>query len=154
MKLTRGSPGRDVGHWTSPILRDPSGGIETVMAAYETSAARSPLNISPGSFVERCRVVAAKIGTSEVPSTVAVGISTPCEGRLAQAPRTNAIEIADSVNIRLVLRTEIYSHSYSVPKRAHEKEVLRKRPPILHTPRDDHLILVRRARSKSRQRLL
>src|SRR5476649_1673927 len=127
MKLTRGSPGSDVGHWTSPILRDASGGIETVMAAYETSAARSPLNISPGSVVERCRVVAAKIGTSEVPSTAAVGMSTPCEGRPAQAPRTNAIEIADSVNIRLVLSTEVYSHSYNVSQRSKREEVWRKR---------------------------
>jgi hypothetical protein len=60
------------------------------------------------------------MGTSEVPSTVAVGISTPCEGRVAQAPRTTAIETADSVNIRPVLRTEVYSHSYMCPQRADE----------------------------------
>src|ERR1700677_1732250 len=123
MKLIRGSPGSDVGHWTSPILRDASGGIETVMAAYETSAARSPLNISPGSVVERCRVVAAKIGTSVVPSSLAVGIRTPCIGRPAQAPRTTANEIADNVNIRLVLRTEVYSHSYDVPQWGKREEV-------------------------------
>src|SRR5450631_291863 len=140
MKLTRGSPGRDVGHWTSPILRDASGGIETVMAAYETSAARSPLNISPGSVVERCRVVAAKIGTSEVPSTVAVGISTPCEGRPAQAPRTNAIEIADSVNTRRVLRTEVYSQfATSLLNQSREKMSFRRAPPadLFNTPKID-----------------
>src|SRR4051794_15109450 len=65
--------------------------METVIAAYETSAARSPLNISPGSVVDRCRVVATNTGTREVPSAVAdMGINTPCMGRLEQDPQTSA----------------------------------------------------------------
>jgi hypothetical protein len=36
-----------------------AGGIETEMVAYEMSFERSPLNISPGSVVERWRLVAA-----------------------------------------------------------------------------------------------
>src|SRR3954469_14663322 len=69
--------------------------METVIAAYETSAARSPLNISPGSVVDRCRVVATNIGTREVPSAIAdTGINTPCKGRSEQDPQTSAIAAA------------------------------------------------------------
>lgn len=76
-------------------FRAPPGGIETVIAAYETTAARSPLNISPGSLVDRCRVVATNIGTREVPSATAdTGTSIPCTGRLEQDPQTIAMATA------------------------------------------------------------
>src|SRR4051794_8209919 len=69
--------------------------METLIAAYETSAARSPLNISPGSVVDRCRVVATNTGTREVPSAVAdTGISAPCAGRFEQDPQTSAMATA------------------------------------------------------------
>ena len=46
--------------------------------AVDTSSARSPLNISPASAAERCRVVATSTFTRDVPSAdCATGTSTP-----------------------------------------------------------------------------
>jgi hypothetical protein len=77
-----------------PIFRALSGGIETVIEAYDTASARSPLNISPASAVDGFRVVAASSGTRAVPSAdVALAMRTPRVGRPLQSQHKNATAV-------------------------------------------------------------
>src|SRR5215469_5055962 len=84
---------------------DLSGGIETAIAAYETSDARSLPNISPGSAIKRFRVVATRIGTRVAPSAdCAFGTRTPWSGRPAheQHRSTSAMLISAEKTFRLI----------------------------------------------------
>src|SRR6516164_8914549 len=104
-KSCPGSPGRAEGHCTSPIFLALSGGIETAIAAYETSDARSLPNISPGSAIKRFRVVATRIGTRVAPSAdCAFGTRTPWSGRPAheQHRSTSAMLISVEKTFSLI----------------------------------------------------
>ncbi len=74
-KSVAGLDGSFFGQATSPTLR--TGGIETVMFAKAGARARSPVNISPGTF-ERPRVVVISMSTRLVAGVLsATGVSTP-----------------------------------------------------------------------------
>src|SRR4051812_19089799 len=85
----------------SPIFRLSSGGIDTAICPYDVEGPRSVLNISPGSLMARCRVVATRTGTREPPTDSAVGISTPCNGRPAQEQDIRATAKAPVARSRL-----------------------------------------------------
>src|SRR5579862_8508108 len=92
-----------------PIWRASSGGIETVIEAYDRTDARSPLNMSPESAVERCRVVTTRIGTWDAPSVdCVVATRTPCAGRPAQPTHVSANKSTSAIRTRL--KTKPHGH--------------------------------------------